>query len=479
MDDELIANGVHSSSGRYLAAPGHEQELIERVSPRPLTSAEYREHRWWTERHGIDDPERMPVEGVDSRNLASAGWGVIYGAKIGEDVKSALAPLLSRRRDQAGPFFKSFTYKSGQTKQDFLAANGAGQGPADPHRVPYYLLIVGDPSTVPYRFQYELDVQYAVGRIYFDQADDYARYAESVVRAETERDRAPWPRQLAFFGVSNPDDRATQRTREELIIPLAHEIEKAVEENKLAWSVRRILGEEAGKQRLAQLLGGPETPAFLFTASHGLGFHLGEPRQGAEQGALLCQDWPGPKAWSGEIPRDHYFAAEDLANGAQVHGLISFHFACYSAGTPEHDSFLDPGTVEPRRIADKPFLASLPQRLLAHPRGGALAFVGHIDRAWTTSFNMSEGGQIQAFSGVLRRLLKGYPVGSAMEYINQRYAELSVELAHHFEDRQLSRPLNRTNFTRTWVANNDAQGFVVLGDPAVRLKTQDGAGEAT
>lgn len=475
MPDELIPNGVDGSTGRYLPGPASQQELIDRVGWRPpLTAAELREHKWWTERYGLDDPDRMPVEGVEPKSLASAGWGVIFGPEIKDDVRSALEPLLSFRRGQVGPYFKSCVYQRGWSKQDFLAQYRAGPGQADPRILPYYLLIVGDPQSVPYRFQYELDVQYAVGRIFFETADEYKRYAESVVNAETKSEHGRRSRQLTFFGVSNDDDRATRRTRDELIVPLAREIENFVEEKKFDWSIRQVLGKEANKQQLAHLLGGGETPAFLFTASHGMGFPLQDSRQLAEQGSLLCQDWPGPKAWSGDVPREHYFAAADLGSDADVHGLISFHFACYSAGTPEHDSFLDPGTVEPRQIADRPFLARLAQSLLAHPRGGALAVVGHIDRAWTTSFNMSEGGQIQTFASAIKRLLKGHPVGSAMEYVNQRYAELSVDLAHLFEDRQLARSDNRGEFALTWVANNDAQGFIVLGDPAVRL---EGAGE--
>ena len=130
----------------------------------------------------------------------------------------------------------------------------------------------------------------------------------------------------------------------------------------------------ATKAKLHDLLGGAETPALLFTASHGVPFSPGSPRQLPHQGALLCQDWPGPRAWRGrgEIPQDFYFAGDDLSSDTNLLGMIAFCFACYGGGTPQHDDFPKPGTTTLQEVAPKPFMARLPMHMLGREKGGAV-----------------------------------------------------------------------------------------------------------
>ncbi len=467
--DLLIVNGIDGSTGGYLTPPLKLRQLAAVVHGEPRDMEGIRQLGGaggdFTGR-----PTTRPLkEGPDPRKLEQTGWGVIFPKDANPEIREALSPLLDHRRAQTTQkherYYQEYlgerAYALGELKRDFLARMGAGPGPVDPKKVPYYLLIVGDPETIPYDFQYQLDVSYAVGRLHFDTLEEYERYAHAVVAAETGQARLP--RRAVFFSARNPDDRATHLSNDRLASPLA----EAVARDQPEWTVEALLAEEAQKARLDRLLRGEQPPALLFTASHGMGFPSGHSCQLPHQGALLCQEWPGPKAWRKAIAPDHYFAGEDVASETRVDGMISFHFACFGAGSPQLDNYAH-ASGKRKALAPHPFVARLPQRLLG--RGGALAAIGHIDRAWGYSFLWPKAGQqLTTFESTFKRLLEGHPVGSAMEYINQRHAELAAELIAEKEALGWGKKLDEVAISRLFTALNDARNTVVLGDPAVRL----------
>lgn len=404
------------------------------------------------------------VAGVDPLDLSQAGWAVVFAEGADPRVRAALEPLLEHRRRQAGGLFREFAgpdgYRPGDTKLSFLERHGVGPGPVDPRQIPYYVLLVGSGAEIPFAFQCQLDVQYAVGRLAFDHVSHYLRYAQGVL--DVESGRACRPRRAAVFGPRNEGDDIGALAHDRLAQPLARTIA-----GERGWALDPALGEQATRARLLDLLGA-QAPALLFTAGHGAALERGAARQQALQGALVCQEWrkslhPSPNL-------SEVVAGADLARDADLRGLVVFSLACFSAGTPRHNGFVSLDAKQPRELADVDFVAQLPQCLLSHPGGPALAVVGHVDAAFPDGFAwLPTGDQSQAFISVARLLMHGAPVGRAMECFGQRYAELSAELGELHENESLGFPPDPEEVQRIWLGTRDARGYVLLGDPAVRV----------
>ena len=256
--------------------------------------------------------------------------------------------LLEHRQRQATQervdFYRVFdgpdAYAPGETARQFLARQGAGAGLADWNKVPYYLLIVGAPEAIPFEFQYELSVRYAVGRLDFEDPESYRRYALSVVEAES--GKFSLPRQAAVFAPAHPNDPATRLSPRMLAKPLLVRLGRTV----LNWTVQGVVKDEARKDRLARLLGGDETPAVLFVAGRAPEFKPGDPLQATDQGAILCQDWPGFR----RAEPQHYFSAADISDNARLLGLIAFLFLPSGAGVSASRDYSFLGDVSPRPI---------------------------------------------------------------------------------------------------------------------------------
>jgi hypothetical protein len=468
---ELVyANGIDATTGGYLLPPLRPAEIADlarRQEPdRDLLAA-------LRKATGVSgDHLGLPFD-VDPANLAQAGWGVVFSADEDEQVQDALAPLLALRMSQMtdAARLKQLDYVTGESRRGWLARHGVTAGNVDPPCVPYYLLVVGCPEKIPFGFCRELSVEYAVGLLSFDTPAEYAAYVASVVAAES-NELKPRSRRVTFFCPRHPFDPATELSADQLVKPLAD----GNLASRVGCNFESISGDAATHEALAGVLArrNATAPGLLFTASHGMGFPAGHADQRARQGALVCQDWAGPRA--GAIARDQYFAGADVPDDADVSGLFAFFFACFSAGTPSRDRFAHTPGAEPPELADAAFAAALPQRLLAHPGGSALGCIGHVERAWGDSIiEAGAGPQLIPFENAIGNVLAGKPIGLALKDFNERFAALSVSLAGLLEqigdglivpDRQLA---------KAWIQRNDAEGYALFGDPATRLRLEQAA----
>jgi hypothetical protein len=470
-DPNLVyVNGIDFDTGEYAFKPRSIDDLAKQVLAHPGADR-------FGEMHG-DKPRSfaLPFD-MDPNKLDESGWGVIFHTDTPQKVRDALEPLIALRRTQAGERFKALDYKKGEQARDWYGRHGLSPGAIDPMIVPYYLLLVGPPELIPFEFQYLLGVDYAIGRLSFDTPEGYERYARSTVAYESAKP-VPNGKEIAYWGTRHLGDAATELSASMLVDPLANGIAGATGALKQAVSTqvgydRKLrLGDDATKDSLLETLHAKKPPAMLFTASHGMALRSGQTAQATTQGALLCQDWPG----FGSVRKEHFLAATDIADDANVNGVVALLFACFGAGAPDADQFLmdlSQASQAPP-LAPKPFIAALPQRLLAHPNGSALAVIGHIDRAWGCSIRVPNvsGPQIGTFRNSIGTILSGGPVGHAIcGQFGAKFSALSVLLlsATSPTAANATRLSDRELVTR-WLERNDAQNYVLLGDPAVRIR---------
>ncbi len=474
---EIYVNGVDGTTGHYSLPPMSSELWASTIKgeagPTNMTDLKAKQ--------GPARAYPLPSSVKDNKDLAKTGWAVVFPAamddKRREAIKEALSPMLQRRQEKAGDLYRVFEGETGyrirgendrpESTRDFFKRQVPEIKPGMPKlaQMPYYVLLVGSPEEITYEFQYQLDVMRGVGRLDFgNDLEAYARYAQNVIAAET--GAVQLPRRGTFFSVRNPGDDATLISDRYLVRPLLSNLQQPDDELPLQFGWNLDLTASGARTELERLLsGGSQTPALLFTASHGMVFPPDDPqRQLREQGALLCQQWVKDMP----VSRDDYFAAEDLGN-ANLLGLVAFFFACFGAGTPKYDYFNHPQAKTRNQIAPYGFTSALPKRML---RQGALTVLGHVDRAWGHSF-ISAGSNVanEAFVAALRHLLNGDPVGFATDPgFNLKYADYAVVLNDNLKQlHDDPTSIRDEDLVALWTAHNDTRSYVVLGDPAVSI----------
>jgi len=447
---------------------------------------------------GVPAPERgargqdsMHLEALDRdpNDLPAQRWAVIVPeGEAGDAALAAIRALYEHRRDQQGA--EPFVYRLPDGMDSAAAMRWKNEVlrdedvPADER--PRYLLILGDIDRVSLELQHVLANGSFVGRLHCPNIKGYRNYAEKVVA----RERAtPAPRARALYYTVQDGSGAIGTGYRHLVEPSMRMTADLASRGKLGVDPpTEIPHSEWGPEELFAVAG-VDTPSLLVSLSHG----LGAPRRG----------WRSPdqqRALQGALSlgSEEPLSADMVRESPFLPGGIWMCIACYGAGTPPSSAFYpwltqlaEHGATQEQAAAvlralprpgERPFVAALPQALLANP-AGPLAVIGHMDLAWTFGFTDPDGKKSRAsrMHAAQRALAGGSRAGVGLDALMHAYREINDELMARYQTQRdaLARgqpdPVDPRLLGDAWMQRNDLRGYVLLGDPAARLPVAEQA----
>ncbi|RKH66377.1 hypothetical protein [Corallococcus llansteffanensis] len=435
----------------------------------------------------LESPDANP------NDLAAQRWGVIAPlGTAGDAMLRAIEPLLQHRAQEQGAPVMRYRVPLG------MDADAAVRWKESVHRAedvpeeerPKYLLLLGDLPDVSIELQHVLAHGAFVGRLHVGLPDGepdlagYTSYADKVVAAEKRGAPPEAPDMLLY--TARDGTTATTSGHKLLVEPCLQVMETRWKAKRPALKVQEVPYAFAGSEALLEAAAEARS-AVMLTVAHG----MGRPSKGwasaqeqrAMQGALTLGGGP---PLTGALLRDTPF----------LPGGMWFSVACFGAATPADSAFhawlaqiAKAGGFAGRpasvlhslpRAGERPFVAALPQALLANPRG-PLGIIGHSDLAWTLGFLDTEDMTRSRASRVLSALQvlsNGSRAGVALDALMSAYRSVNDALLEGYRARQDAQlygvpdPVDPKRQGYQWMLCNDLRGYLLLGDPAARLSGQ-------
>lgn len=425
-----------------------------------------------------EEPTHFWRESDLPNELAEQRWAVIApSGPEGDALLAQVRPLIEARAAQQGAPVREYRVPPGMRADEAAQWKKQVFEASERYRedLPRYQLVLGDLHQVSVELQTILATDGFVGRLAFDRPADYTAYVDKLLAAERTGMSAP---ARAVFHTVHDGTAATAIGHQALVEPATAMAAELRARRQASFPGEVVVRGDAADPHPDELLAeaGRAGPGVLFSVSHGEGAPRGGWRSAAEQRARQGAMSFGRAG--GQL------TAEALTGATFMPGGVWFMLACFGAGTPERSKYkrwLDALVAEgqfngrPEVVLSSlpapgvpPFVAALPKAALASPRG-PLAFVGHVDLAWTYSFRELDSGRAQSrptrFVQTLAAMLRGDRVGVAFHELFRYFAQTSTELTA-LDDAELDAPRRRAHL---WMLRNDLAGYLLLGDPAARL----------
>ena len=434
-------------------------------------------------------------EGGDPNDIELQRWAVIAPqGPEGDRLLALVRPLIEHRQAQQGDAVKVYRVPQRLTQDEAMRwKKREFDSGADLNiEVPRYQLILGDLDQVPLALQQVQASDGYVGRLAFDKEEDYGAYIDKLLR---------WERAAA--GVAKPDSlfftvhdgtAATAVGHRALVAPGVEVVRRRQQSGQYPANEILEFGDTVTPSPDELLARASHTaPSVLFTLSHG---------EGAPRGGWRSPEEQRRRQGAMSFGREGKITGEDLRSRPFMPGGVWFMLACYGAGTPDVSAYqhwlaalaaAGQFRGKPEAVLaglpgpnERPFTAALPQAVLANP-DGPLAFMGHIDLAWTYSFQELDSGATNRparYMAITRSILKRDRVGVSMRELLRFFDQTNVELTslqdQEARERSAGRPVqvDAARQGHLWMLRQDLAAYVLLGDPAARLPQADLAGLA-
>jgi hypothetical protein len=404
-----------------------------------------------------------PIDGDPVPEAPEGRWALLLSDRCADRAAmiDALAPLVRHRDGRvivapAGP------------PPEFLAWL---QAQFHAGALPGYMLIGDTFEHIPLEHQFILNAFAATGRLWLDDAAGIDAYVRKVLAVER-GDLAPGSRRVVATPMDDPVTVADYLGIVSEIVPDLAGISGPIDVlagPDLALETLRAAAREAG---------------LLAMYCHGVALdEEAQARHPDLQGALVLRF--GSKDDEGLVTPD------DVRQGPFAPGGVVFSPACLGGGTQansDYAAWIDPHNLPPY-LGATTRASALSRTLLAAP-DGPVALVLHFDISMGNNapmFNPLTGGhdlQRDLHGRVLGRLLRGDTVGRATGPFRWGAGAYYAQAIYVFGQMVGHTPYIGTSGRRKTIGNfvdsmnmchvtaTDMRNYIILGDPAVRLRTR-------
>lgn len=437
------------------------------------------------QRQGVED---FRHDGGDPNSLPDQRWGIVAPeGPAGDRLLQLIAPLQKAREEQQGE--PAIVFRAPPNLKDEQVgawwSEVYGDESIDEADRPRYLLMLGDADVISWELQQRLAADTFIGRLCFPHEAGYESYVHKLLASENAK---PKDGSRALYYTVRDGTAATNIGHAGLMTPTIEQ--SRIGKEKGVFPAREIIeignGDNLSADEFLASVN-EDAASMLFTVSHGCGAPRGGWSSAEDQRRLQ-----GAMSFGA----GQKITADDLSTRTFLPNGLWFYFACFGAGTPHGSAYhhwlaalrdvglygrnIDGVLASLPGEQERPFVAALPQAVLANPNG-PLAVMGHVDLAWTFSFHdvgTTNKYRPSRFQDIFRTLVDGKRVGAGYFELQRFFNQASVDLSTIYDKearlKAKSAPVeddkqSKIRKATLWMLRQDLSAYVLLGDPAARL----------